>query len=576
MAYRESDVWKILSVLDRTGRGQNISRVSAELGLARKTVRRYLKEAYGLGWTPGVEPSEAVASQVLAKVRPGPKVPEHGEAVKALLSWQEQIATWLRDGREGDRRGLTLAKVRKLLRAQGLQVPYSTLHRFAAEHCGFHRHRITVRLDEVEPGSVAQVDFGRLGLVPDVATGRKRVCHALIVTLVHSRHQFVHVTFSQRLEDLIAGLEDAWWFFGGVPARTIIDNMKAAVIKADRYEPIFQRSFEEYSRWRGFVIDPAVPSHATGKPHVERAVPYVRENFFRGETWRDLEHVQREVRRWCTDEAGQRIHGTTQQPPLQVFEAVERQALRPLERERFDPPTWHECKVHPDHHLRVGKALYSVPTRFVGQQVVVRKDSRLVRIYCRGECIKTHPARPPGRRSTDHSDYPKEKTSYTLRDPIRITEQALESIGPQAGAFVRLLLPKDFPWSQLRQAQGLLGLAKKYGAERIEAACARAVEYGAIRLSAVRNIVEKAIENDAPQGPTRQAPLSSRFQRPAGSFALPVTPMKEETLGTEPLVEDRPEAPEAVRHPGHASGPDRVCPASEVERAGAPGTGTAG
>jgi transposase len=157
-----------------------------------------------------------------------------------------------------------------------------------------------VRVADVEPGELAEVDFGRLGLVIDPETGRRRVLHALIVTLVYSRHQYVHVTFSQKLPDLIEGLEDPWEYFGGVAARVVLDNLRAAVSKPDRYDPTFQCTFEEYARHRGIVIDGAVVRHATGKPHVERQVQYVRQSFFRGEHWHDIAHVQREAIRWST------------------------------------------------------------------------------------------------------------------------------------------------------------------------------------------------------------------------------------------------------------------------------------
>jgi transposase len=212
-------------------------------------------------------------------------------------------------------------------------VPYSTLHRYVSEHCGFQdARRITVRRAECAPGELAEVDFGRLGLVFDPETGRRRVAHALLVTLVYSRHQYIHVTFEQRVPDLIAGLEDAWAWFGGVPTRVVLDNLKAAVTKADRYDPVFSRTFAEYAAWRGFVVDAALPRHAKGKPHVERNVQYVRESFFRGEHFVDLAHVQREAIRWCAEVAGQRVHGTTRRRPLAVFETTEKPALQPLSR----------------------------------------------------------------------------------------------------------------------------------------------------------------------------------------------------------------------------------------------------
>jgi transposase len=261
-----------------------------------------------------------------------------------------------------------LSKVHELLGRRGVVVPYSTLHRYASAHCGFQdARRIAVRRAECAPGELAEVDFGRLGLVFGPETGRRRVAHALLVTLVYSRHQYVHVTFSQKVEDLIGGLDDAWEWFGGVAAHVVLDNLKAAVTKPDRYEPLFARTFAEYAAWRGFVIDAALARHATGKPHVERNVQYLRESFFRGEDFVDLSHLQREALRWCRETPGQRIHGTTRRRPLVVFEEQERGALRPLERPRFDPPVWAACKVHGDPHVQFQWALYSVPIRHVGQ-----------------------------------------------------------------------------------------------------------------------------------------------------------------------------------------------------------------
>ncbi len=128
--------------------------------------------------------------------------------------------------------------------------------------------------------------------------------------------------------------------------------------------------------------------------------------------------------RWCLERAGQRIHGTTRQRPLVVFEEVECAALRPLERPRFDPPEWAACKVHPDHHVSFRKALYSVPTGHVGKTVWVRGDRALVRIYVEGELVKTHERVAPGKHSTDYGDYPAERAPYAMRDPEQVVQAA--------------------------------------------------------------------------------------------------------------------------------------------------------
>jgi transposase len=412
-------------------------------------------------------------------------------------------------------------RVHTLLGRQGVPVPYSSLHRFAVRHCGFHEaRRLTVRMADTAPGELAEIDFGRLGLVPDPETGRQRVAHALVVTLVYSRHQYVHVTRSQRLADVIDGLEDAWAFFGGVVARVVLDNLKAAITKADRYDPIFQRVFAEYAQARGFVIDAALPRHPTGKPHVERGIPYVRENFFRGETWLDLAHVQREAVRWCRAVAGTRVHGTTQQRPLAVFEATEQTALQPLTGARFDPPTWKRCKAHPDHHVEFGRALYSVPTAVVGQRLWVRGDRALVRIYREGALLKTHPRQAPGGRHTDVSDYPAHLVPYALRDPQRMTRDAYAQ-GPAVGTFVERLLAGPLPWARLRQVQKLLRLANRYGRARVEAACQRALAFDLLNVHRVERIVQQDIARvPAPPGaPAADAAGALRFLRPAQVFS---------------------------------------------------------
>lgn len=518
MAYREVEMWEVLEVLSRLGRGESLVEVARATGHERKTVRRYKRLAEQLGWVAGVhEPDEALALAVFTGLRPGARADEPGETERTLLPHREKIEALLRPGTAG-KRGLRLSKVHALLVRSGVVVPYSSLHRFAVERCGFGAGRVTVRVADCAPGEQAEVDFGVLGLVADPTTGGRRKAHALIVTLGYSRHQYVHVTFSQKLPDLIAGLEEAFAFFGGVPARVVVDNLKAAVTKADRYEPIFSRSFGEYARYRGFVCDAADSRSPTHKPHVERAVPYVRENFFRGETWRDLEHVQRAAQHWCLLVAGTRVHGTTRRRPFEVFEAEEKPRLKPLLGQRFDPPVWAECKVHPDHAISFGKALYTVPTRYVGQTLTVRGDSRLVRFYRKGELLKTRPRLPPGGKDIDYDDYPKEKAAYAMRDPARAIAEA-QGHGADLGRFMQRLLAGDFPWAKLRQAQALLALGRKYGWPRVDQACRRALSFDLINVRRVRAIVEGALA-DAHSAPPRdnvvQLPL--RFLRPAGSF----------------------------------------------------------
>jgi transposase len=558
MAYREVDMWEILEVLRRLHRKESNAAIGRATGRTRKTIRRYKRRARELGWEPGGErvPDEELAAAVAQSLRPVTEKEGLGAIESRLMAQRTAITEWVSPA-DGSR-GLRLSKVHDLLARKGVKVPYSSLHRFAVSYCGFReRQRVTVRVAEVAPGELAEVDFGRLGLVYDAQTGRRRVAWALLVTLAHSRHQYVHVTFRQKVADLITGLEDAWEYFGGVPARVVIDNLKAAVEKADRYDPIFQRSFDEYAGYRGFIIDAAVVRHATGKPKVERNVQYLRESFFRAEQWIDLEHVRREALRWCTDVAGKRIHGTTRRQPLLVFTAVEKDALSPLRAARFDPPSWQLCKVHPDHHIQFDRAIYSLPTEYVGREIWVRADSKIVRAYDRGKLIRSYARLEPGGRYTDYEDYPKHLAPYAMRDPERMIREA-HDVGHHAGRFMAELLGGTFPWAHLRQAQKLLRLVNKYGAERVEHACRRALSFDLVHVGRVENIVRQSLECESGPASAGSKPkqlrlIPARFLRPAGSFTHHQTATEKETPndGSQPIPQERAQASEAVRDRRH-------------------------
>jgi len=494
MAYLEHGMWEVLDVLTRIHRGEGIRSVARNTGRDRKTVKRYRTIAEELGWIAGIhEPNDELAQEVVLALKPGPKGETPSSSELLLNGHAKQIEQWLRPD-DYYRRGLRLTKVHELLQRQGVEVSYSALHRYAVKHFGFGEKRLTVRVADVLPGEVAEVDFGKLGLVWDEESGKRRVVHALVVTLGYSRHQYVHVTHSQGLPDLIAGLDDAWEFFGGVPRRVILDNLKAAVTKADRYDPAFNRTFNLYSKHHGFVIDTAVAGEPKHKPKVERQVPYVRDNFFRGERFLNIGHVQREARGWCLKTAGMRTHGTTRRQPFVEFEAFEKAVLEQPNEERFDTPKWGEPKVHPDCHVRFQNALYSVPYQYRGKKTTVCADSALVRIFIGGKLVKTHPTQSKGCRSTDYSDYPKDKSPYAMRDADYIIGGAKKR-GEKIGLFAERLLSVDFPWANLRQSQKLMRLCDKYGDEILNAACARALRFDLINVKRVENIVKNALES---------------------------------------------------------------------------------
>ncbi|MGI8756829.1 MAG: hypothetical protein ACR2MB_13420 [Acidimicrobiales bacterium] len=206
-----------------------------------------------------------------------------------LVARHDRIEAWLKKD------GLTVVKVHDLLTREGVVVPERTLHRYAGEVCDVGRGRrgTTVRVNDGEPGDELRVDFGKMGRIGDPETGRQRDCHALIFTPVVSRYSFVWLTHRQTIDDVIAGFEAAWAFYGGVFATVIPDNMKTIVERADALEPRLNQTFVEYAQARGFVVDPARVRSPQDKPRVERTVPFGRGSFFTGETFIDLADAQR-------------------------------------------------------------------------------------------------------------------------------------------------------------------------------------------------------------------------------------------------------------------------------------------
>jgi hypothetical protein len=519
MGHREYSVIEIVDVLRRFLAGHSMRLIAHSTGMDRNTLRKYIhiaeERGFGIGFTGDLD---EMASWIFNVVHAGKHQEVESQREQILAPYKERIGTWLW------KEELTLTKVHIMLQRIGVGISYSGLYRFAREQLGFGNKKITVRMIETEPGEVAEVDFGRLGVIFDPAVGRNRLLHALVITLVFSRYQYVYTTHSQDLKSLISGIEEAWEFFGGNTRRLILDNLRAAVVKANRYEPIFQRTFLEYSRYRGFIIDATRVSDPKGKPKVERQIHYVRENFFKGEVFKDREHAQREAVRWCRMTAGLRIHGTIRKRPRMVFENEEKQALLPLENPRFDVPEWHPPHtVHPDHHIRVNYAGYSVPTAYIGKQVEVRVDSKLVRIYYKTQLIKTHPLKPPGTRSTDYTDYPEEKTPYAMRNCQYYIQKA-RGVGPHCGRFAEKLFSGDYPWSKLRQAQKLLHLSEKYGKQRVENACERALYFGMLNIYRVESIIKEP-QSDSPlldEQSNVTALLPGRFRRPAEYFHHPI------------------------------------------------------
>jgi len=295
--------------------------------------------------------------------------------------------------------------------------------------------------------------------------------------------------------------------------------MAAIVDDADALEPRLNQAFVEYAQARGLLVDPARVRRPQDKPRVERTVPFVRRSFFAGEESIDLADAQRRAEAWCETTAGLRVHGTTQTRPVEVFAAEEQPRLGPAPAEVYDLPIYGIAKVHRDHHIEVARSLYSVPGSLIGRRVEVRADRSLVRVFHGGQLVKVHPCQAPGRRSTDPEDLPSHKTANALRDLDRLRRMAAGH-GDAVGVFAAALLEHPLPWTKMRQVYALLGLVKKWGAERVDAACASALDHEVVNVGLIGRMLDRGTEHTTIQPALPGTVIAGRFARDREHFAL--------------------------------------------------------
>ena len=507
MSFREFTMTDVLEVLRRWQAGQSARQIAREGIADRKTATRYIQAALASGIERTTALEESVVAAVAQRVQQREPTPP-SDARKVLQEHRGRIEAWLTGPRP-----LRLVRVHELLARDGVHVGYTTLRRYAHDELGWRERRSSVRIDDPPAGDEAQIDFGEMGFVP-TEDGKRRKLWVLVVTLSFSRYTFVWPTFAQTIASVCEGLDAAWRFFGGVSKRVVPDNMSAIVIRPDPQQPTIQRSFLEYAQSRGFFVDPARVRRPQDKARVENQIAYVRERWFDGERWSgDLGELRRAAETWCRDVAGARVHGTTRRVPRDVFEAEERPQMLPAPERNFDVPTWTTAKVHPDHHAQVGRALYSLPTRFIGRTLDVRADRATVRFYIGAELVKIHARVDRGKRSTDPTDYPVGKSAYALRSVDGVRRRARE-LGEHVGTFADRLLGGALPWAKLRQGYGLLRLCDRYGCDRVDALCARALAFDVVDVPRIERMLRSAVATE-----TEACSAGKLISLPPGRFA---------------------------------------------------------
>jgi transposase len=387
--------------------------------------------------------------------------------------------------------GLTAQRIwQDLIDEFGFAAKYQSVRRYVARLQ--KKMPQLVRRMEVAAGEEAQVDFGT-GAWITTADGKRRRSWVFRIVLSHSRKAYSEAVFHQNAEAFIVALENSFRYFGGVPKTLVIDNLKAAVKQADWYDPEIHPKLQSFAQHYGTVFLPTKPYTPEHKGKVEAGVKYVKNNGLKGHEFASLEAENVHLLEWENRVADTRLHGTTKRQVRQHFEEIERPALLALPVEHF--PFFHEGRrsVNRDGHCEVAKAYYSAPPEFVGRDVWVRWDSRLVRLFNeKWEQVAVHARAEPGRFRTDSNHIPKKKVSCIERG-ANVLLKRLAIVGPAVKDWSEAMLQARGV-EGIRVLQGLKALASKHDATALNKACETAMTYGALRLKSIRTLLTSTSE----------------------------------------------------------------------------------
>lgn len=451
--------------------GWSARRIARELDLHRETVGREL----GISKPAKVATGSATEAEAKpAKVATGSRslCEPHREIITTALV-----------------QGLSAIRIHQDLVAEhAFTGRYNTVKRFV--HALSEAAPLPFRRIETAPGEEMQVDFGQGAPVIDPASGKRRRPHLFRATLSFSRKGYSEVVWRQDTETFLRCLENAFRHFGGVPKTVVPDNLKAAVLQADWFDPDLNPKLTSFAGHYGTVILPTKPRTPQHKGKVEAGVKYVQNNALKGRTFGSLAEQNQFLDQWEARVADTRIHGTVRQQVEALFAKQEKPALQPLPAGIF--PCFHEARrsVHRDGYVEYQKAYYSVPPEHVGRQVWVRGDSKLLHIYTLlMRQIAVHTLVEAGRFATDATHIHPHKRNAIERGGDYLLERC-RLIGPHSGAWAAAMYGNRGPIG-LRVLQGLLQLARKHPVGQLEAASEKAVRHACWRLRDLRRLMEQ-------------------------------------------------------------------------------------
>lgn len=465
---------------------RTVREVALALGLSTGVVSKVASRAQnaGLQWPAVGELSESELRERL-----------YGRPAAPGTSFPEPDPAWLYQ--ELKKPGVTLVLLHLEYLAEhphGMQ--YTA---FAARLRRWKRARKAVLRQEHKAGERLFVDFsGKKPHYVDRHTGEKIEVELFVAAWGASSYTFADVAVDQRIGTWIEVNRRAIDFGGGVTRSTVPDNLKSAVERADPYDPMIQETFADFGRHYGTAIVPARPYRARDKAKVEAAVLVAQrwilarlrnETFF---SFAELRARVRELNEELNDRPRKHLGGVTRR---ELFERIERPALQPIPAGRFEASRWQRARVNLDYHVQIERHYYSVPHALIHETVEARVTAATVEIFLAGKRVAVHPySAEPYRHTTDPTHRPSHHRQWLEADPGQVLAWAQE-VGPHAAALVQRILDRSpFPETAWRSARGLRRVGERYGHERCEEACRRALLFGARSYRPVAEMLKHGLD----------------------------------------------------------------------------------
>jgi transposase len=361
-------------------------------------------------------------------------------------------------------------------------------------------------------GEKVFVDYaGQTVSVVDPDTGEVCQVQIFIGVLGASNYTYVEAQWSQELPNWINGHVRMFSFFGGVPEIVVPDNLKAGVKNPCRYEPDLNPTYQDLAEHYGVAVIPARSGKPKDKAKAEVGVQ-VAERWIlarlRNRTFfslADLNHAIRELLGLLNERPMKHLERSRRE----FFELLDRPALRPLPEQPYVFATWKKARVNIDYHVEFDKHYYSVPYTLIHEEIDIRATQSTVEIFFKNKRVASHPrVKSPGRHTTLAEHMPTAHQKYLEWTPERLVRWA-QSIGAHTAQLVQALLDsRKHPQQAYRSCLGLLRLAKRYGEERLEAACRRAFPAGIISYKGVKNILDAKLDQVEPEEPSTVVPES--------------------------------------------------------------------